>query len=83
MTKSETNKLNTLYADAAYECWRIVDDFKLIVNAFTPGVGDKIDEDYFIKRFKKNLAKTVKVLFYYDIEENDNDKGRQNQAEGD
>lgn len=83
MTESEKRSLNTVYLDAVYECGRIVDDFKLIVNAFTPGVGDKIDEDYFINRFKKNLAKTVKVLFYYDIEETDNDKGRQNQAEGD
>lgn len=83
MTERETIKLKTLYSDAAYECWRIVDDFKLILNAFTPGVGDKIDEDYFINRFKKNLAKTVKVLFNYDIEETDNDEGRQNQAEGD
>ena len=76
MTKSEKSNLEAFYIDAVYECGRIIDDFKLIVNTFTPGVGDKIDEDYFINRFKKNLAYTAKLLLKYDIKETDNDEGR-------
>ena len=78
MTKHERSSVDAVILDAVYECGRIVDDFKLMVNAFTPGVGDKIDEDYFINRFKRNIAKTVKVLLKYEIKETDYDEGGQN-----
>ena len=79
----KAENVDRLITHAVWEVGFILDDFVTTLDMFIGGLGGKLDKKHITDKFRAEMNKYEKQLIKYENEETDNDKGRQNQAEGD